>query len=124
MGTSYRCNKNADDIFRLGAENASPTNSKLSSAEDIISQEGAESQDKTVKKQVKKDSLGNELSEAQMEYFKDSLAIQSSRFDDIQFALRTDYILAYARLHTNPSDWIKIKPFQRRALFFGRGDRT
>lgn len=46
--------KNADDIFRLGAENASPTNSKLSSAEDIISQEGAESQDKTVKKQVKK----------------------------------------------------------------------
>ena len=28
-----------------------------------------------------------------------------------------DYILAYARLHTNPSDWIKIKHFRRSALF-------
>ena len=40
--------------------------------EDIIPQDGTESQEKTVKKQVKKDSLGNELSEGQIEYFKDS----------------------------------------------------
>ena len=26
---------------------------------------------------------------------------------------------AYRRLHTNPSDWIKIKHFRRSALFFG-----
>ena len=35
--------------------------------------------------------------------------IQSPRFDDIPFAKQTDYILANARLHTNPSDWIKNK---------------
>lgn len=33
--------------------------------------------------------------------------IQSLRFDDIPFALQTDYILSYARYHTNPLDWIK-----------------
>ncbi len=45
--------------------------------------------------------------------------IQAFQIDDIPFALRTDYILANARLHTNPSDWIKIKHFRRSALFFG-----
>ena len=35
--------------------------------------------------------------------------IQVLRLDDIPFASQTDYILALARLHTNPSDWIKNK---------------
>ena len=46
--------KNTDDIFGLGAKNASPTDSKLSSAEDIVPQENAESQEKHIKKQLKK----------------------------------------------------------------------
>ena len=45
--------------------------------------------------------------------------IQSLRFDNIQFARRTDYILAYARLHTNPSDWIKNKTVRRLSYFLG-----
>ena len=43
--------------------------------------------------------------------------MQVLRLDDIQFALRTDYILAYARLHTNPSDWIKNKTVRRLSYF-------
>ena len=43
--------KNADDIFQLGAKNASPTNSKLSSAEESITQPKP-----IVKKQMKKSS--------------------------------------------------------------------
>ena len=35
--------------------------------------------------------------------------IQVLRLDDIPFAVQTDYILSIARLHTNPSDWIKNK---------------
>ena len=45
--------------------------------------------------------------------------IQALRLDDIQFALRTDYILAKARLHTNPSDWIKKEKLFRASLFLG-----
>ena len=41
--------------------------------------------------------------------------IQGLRLDDIPFASQTDYILAYARIHTNPSDWITKK--ERRFFF-------
>ena len=50
--------------------------------------------------------------------------IQALRLDDMQFALRTDYILANARLHTNPSDWIKKEKLFQASLFFGAADRT
>ena len=32
--------------------------------------------------------------------------------------MRTDYILAHARLHANPSDWIKIKHLPKQVLYF------
>ena len=41
--------------------------------------------------------------------------IQVLRLDDKPFASQTDYILAYARLHTNPSNWITKK--ERRFFF-------
>ena len=44
--------------------------------------------------------------------------IQALRLDDIPFAKQTDYILANARLHTNPSDWIKIKHLSKQVLYF------
>ena len=36
----------------------------------------------------------------------------------------TDYILANARLHTNPSDWIKIKDYRSSPLFFGAANQS
>ncbi len=52
--------------------------------------------------------------------------IQSICLNDIPFAQQTDYILAHARLHTNPLDWIKIKDYRSSPLFFGapKGTRT
>ena len=49
--------------------------------------------------------------------------IQVLRLDDIPFAGQTNYILANARLHTNPSDCIKNPRSEERG-FFGRGRRT